>query len=180
MKDLADLKMMQDAEHLADAVWKMVISWNSFAKDALGVQIVKAADSVGANIAESFGRFHYGEKLQFLYYARGSVFESKYWLNRTLQRRLIRPVEHQTYADLLTSIARQINGFARDMKARRSTRSAPTQLRESNPVYHVLQRESPEETVIFSDFQLRWLEAGMDADNETLIAIRSNPLHTDS
>ncbi len=180
MKDLADLKMMQDAEHLADAVWKMVISWSAFAKDTLGVQTVKAADSIGANIAESFGRFHYGEKLQFLYYARGSVFESRYWLNRALQRRLISSDMHQSYAELLTSIARQINGFARNMKARRSTRSTPMQLRESPPVYHILQQESPEETVIFSEFQLQWLETAFDADNETLIAIRNNPLHTDS
>ncbi len=56
MKDLADLKMMQDAEHLADAVWKMVISWSAFAKDTLGVQTVKAADSIGANIADAVAR----------------------------------------------------------------------------------------------------------------------------
>ncbi len=177
MKDLADLKMMQDAESLADAVWDMVVSWNAFAKDTLGVQMVKAADSVGANIAESFGRFHYGEKIQFLYYARGSVFESKYWLNRALKRHLIHEQQHQAYADLLTGIARQINGFARDMKTRRSNQSTSTQLRERGPVYHILQQESPEETVIFSDFQLHWLESGMDADNETLSAIRNNPRH---
>ena len=77
-----DLKVLQAAETVADGIWKQVVRWDPFVRDTVGGQLAKAADSIGANIAEAFGRFHYGEKVQFLYYSRGSLFETKYWLNR--------------------------------------------------------------------------------------------------
>jgi four helix bundle protein len=61
-----DLRVPKAAEELADDLWQLVIGWDSFAKDVLGKQLARAADSIGANIAEAFGRYHYGEKLQFL------------------------------------------------------------------------------------------------------------------
>ena len=69
-------------------IWKRVVQWDEFAKDVVGKQMARSADFIGANIAESFGRFNFGEKLQFLYYSRGSIFETKYWLNRTQVRGL--------------------------------------------------------------------------------------------
>jgi four helix bundle protein len=46
-------------------------------KERYGIidQIRRASSSVGANIAEGFGRFHYKDKLKFYYNARGSVCE---------------------------------------------------------------------------------------------------------
>ncbi len=55
-----DLKVLKSAEAIADAVYKSAEGWNEFARDVVGKQIACAADSVGANIAESFGRFHFG------------------------------------------------------------------------------------------------------------------------
>ena len=81
-----ELRVLQAAEVIADAIWRQVVRWKPFERDTVGSQLTRAADSMGANVAESYGRFHYGEKLQFLYYARGSLFETKYWLNRTAAR----------------------------------------------------------------------------------------------
>ncbi len=75
---LEDLQVLKSAETIADSIWKRVAGWDNFAKDVVGRQITRSADSIGANIAESFGRFNFGEKLQFLYYSRGSLFETKY------------------------------------------------------------------------------------------------------
>src|SRR5690349_14889612 len=86
---LEELRVLQLAESVADAVWKQILLWDTFARDVVGSQLARAADSIGANIAEAFGRFNYGEKVQFLYYARGSLFETKYWLNRAKTRDLI-------------------------------------------------------------------------------------------
>jgi 23S rRNA-intervening sequence protein len=44
------------SEQLADEIWSIVIRWESFAKETVGKQLVKAADSIGANIAEGSGR----------------------------------------------------------------------------------------------------------------------------
>jgi four helix bundle protein len=58
-KGFQELRVYQLAERLADNIWKIVDEWDSFAKDTLGQQIVRSADSIGANIAEGVGRGSY-------------------------------------------------------------------------------------------------------------------------
>jgi four helix bundle protein len=115
-----DLQILKSAEVIADSIWKQVSQWDEFARDVVGKQITRSADSIGANIAESFGRFNFGEKLQFLYYSRGSLFETKYWLNRASVRELMKPNEVQKYVADLTSLARQLNTFAAGLKTVRA------------------------------------------------------------
>ena len=122
--ELEDLKILQSAENIADAVWKRVVQWNEFAKDVVGKQLARAVDSVGANIAESYGRYNYGEKLQFLYYSRGSLFEAKFWLNRALARELMQADEVKAYAARLSDVARQLNTFASSLKSQRKDNQA--------------------------------------------------------
>jgi four helix bundle protein len=86
---MEDLQLLQSAEAICDQIWTIVSRWNRFEKEALGTQLIRAADSIGANIAESYGRFSYGEKIQFLYYSRGSIDETKFWLRRCTSRALI-------------------------------------------------------------------------------------------
>src|SRR3990172_2095230 len=134
--ELEDLKILQNAENIADSVWKRVVQWEQFAKDVVGKQITRAVDSVGANIAESYGRFNYGEKLQFLYYSRGSLFETKYWLNRALVRELMKPEEVKEYAARLSDVARQLNMFANSLKSQRSeSKSQSKTIREPSAEY---------------------------------------------
>jgi four helix bundle protein len=125
-----DLQILKSAESVADSVWKSVSRWNEFAKDVVGKQLTRAVDSIGANIAESFGRYNFGEKLQFLYYARGSLFETKYWLNRVRERGLMKPDEVNVYVDALTQLARQLNTFASGLKTVRAEQPAKKSVRE--------------------------------------------------
>jgi four helix bundle protein len=115
-----DLQILKTAEEIADSLWKRVVQWDEFAKDVVGRQITRAADSIGANIAESFGRYHFGEKLQFLYYSRGSLYEIKFWLNRTKARSLMNSDEVQEFVEALTALARQLNTFASNLKTVKS------------------------------------------------------------
>jgi four helix bundle protein len=134
--ELEDLRVLKTAEGIADAVWKQVVGWDEFARDVVGKQLARATDSVGANIAESFGRFNYGEKLQFLYYSRGSLFETKYWLNRALIRGLIQAGEVEDYASRLTEVARQLNMFANSLKSqRRKNKPQSKSVREPEAEY---------------------------------------------
>jgi len=131
-----ELEVLRAAEAVADGIWRQVVRWKPFARDVVGGQLAKAGDSVGANIAEAYGRFHYGEKLQFLYYARGSLFETKYWLNRAQERQLMPSTQVQEYASQLTHLARQLNAFAADLKAQRNaSRSKPKTMREPAAEY---------------------------------------------
>ncbi len=152
-----DLRVLKSAEEIADSVWKIVVQWDEFAKDVVGKQIARSADSVGANIAESFGRFNFGEKLQFLYYSRGSIFETKYWLNRTRVRSLMEPDKVQEYVNRLTELARQLNTFASSLRTvRAEQKSKPSSVRESQAEYLTT---SPEEISdpLFTEEELNWL-----------------------
>ena len=41
------LRVYQLSEHLADQVWSIVLDWNVFARDTIGKQLVRSADSIG-------------------------------------------------------------------------------------------------------------------------------------
>ena len=152
-----DLRVLKSAEEIADSIWNIVVQWDDFAKEVVGKQIARSADSVGANIAESFGRFNFGEKLQFLYYSRGSIFETKYWLNRTRVRGLMKSDEVQGYVNRLTDLARQLNTFASSLKTVRAEQKSKTSaVREEQAEYLAIH---PEEipNPLFSEDDLNWL-----------------------
>jgi four helix bundle protein len=157
---LEDVRVLKSAEEIADAIYKVATHWDEFAQDVVGKQMARAADSIGANIAESFGRFHFGEKIQFLYYARGSVFETKYWLNRASTRGLISPNDAQSYIEGLTEIARQLNRYIANLKGQRSgeIKVAKT-VKESSVDYLVSHLPEDFPTVLFDETDIRWLES---------------------
>ena len=77
------------AMDLGERVWDIVDKWNYFAKDTVGKQLVRAADSVAANISEGYGRFFYKENKQLCYYSRGSLYETKTWLTKAHSRKFV-------------------------------------------------------------------------------------------
>lgn len=99
----------------------------------------------------------YGEKVQFLYYARGSLFETKYWLNRALARELISTEQMQDYASRLTGLARQLNAFASTLKSqRRGDQTQPKAVREAAGEY-VTEWINDATQPLFTKYELEWL-----------------------
>ena len=64
-------------------------SWDHFPKITVGKQLVDAADSISANIAEGYGRYSYKDNVRFVRIARGSLYETKNWLRRSFKRKLL-------------------------------------------------------------------------------------------
>jgi four helix bundle protein len=50
--------------------------------------LVRAADSIGANIAEANGRAKGPDQSRLLVIARGSIYETQHWLERARSRGL--------------------------------------------------------------------------------------------
>jgi four helix bundle protein len=96
---LEDLQVYQISMDLADIVHDQIIGWDNFYKYSTGQQLLKAADSVSSNISEGFGRFHFKDHKNFLYYSRGSLFETKTWLTKAYRRKLI---PHEVFNDLIS------------------------------------------------------------------------------
>jgi len=76
------LEVYQLAEAFGDEIWFVVHNWDYFAKDTVGKQMARSADSISANIAEGYGRYHYKENRNFCYFSRGSIIETKGWLKK--------------------------------------------------------------------------------------------------
>src|SRR5688500_6050287 len=86
---LEDFKAYNLAMELGEDVWAIVMAWGYFEKDTIGKQFVRAADSIAANLSEGLGRYHYKEAKNFSYYSRGSLFETKTWLRKAHNRKLV-------------------------------------------------------------------------------------------
>lgn len=100
--ELEELNIYKKAMAIGDKVWEIVNSWSYFEKDTMGKQLVKAVDSVAANISEGFGRYHFKENKNFLYYSRGSLVETKTWLTKAFERKLL---EVEEYTKLIKDIS---------------------------------------------------------------------------
>ena len=87
--DIDDLRVYQLAMQLAEKIWEIVIKWEAFAKYSTWKQYTEAADSIGANISEGFGRFHFKDSKNFLYYSRESLFETKTWTTKHITVNLL-------------------------------------------------------------------------------------------
>src|SRR5690606_11154147 len=79
-KRFESLDVDRPAEDLADGVWDLVVPCDEFARCTVGRQMVRAADSIGANIAEGCGRGTYKENRQFARVGRGSLNETRHFL----------------------------------------------------------------------------------------------------
>lgn len=77
VKSFLDLEIYQIAEAVAVEIDTLCRSKEQLRyKFKLVDQLVDAAVSMGSNIAEGFGRYHFREYINFLYYTRGSIDET--------------------------------------------------------------------------------------------------------
>ena len=83
------MQVYQLSEKLANEIWKIVKKWEYFAKDTVGKQIVRSADSIGANIAEGNGRYNILDNQRFVKIAKGSLYETIHWLRLACYRQLL-------------------------------------------------------------------------------------------
>jgi len=116
MNRIEELDIYQIAGRLADSVWDLYLGWEFFSKSTLGIQFCRSADSIPANIAEGFGRFFYKENLRFLYFARGALEETRNWLLRARNRRLITQGQFDELAQMVELLAKKLNAFINSIK----------------------------------------------------------------
>ena len=84
----------------------------------VGYQIIRAADSISANLAEGYGRFTPAERKLFYRYARGSFEETKAWLRKLIRREIITN-EAPQYKNIIDELGPKLklNAFIRSTKA---------------------------------------------------------------
>ena len=118
--DLEQLQVYNLAMELGDKVWKIVEKWNYFEKDTVGKQLVRAADSIASNISEGYGRFFFKDTINFLYYSRGSLFETKTWLVKANNRKMVKEKEYTELESLIKDLGIKLNNYISTIKRQSS------------------------------------------------------------
>jgi four helix bundle protein len=113
-----DLVAFRQAVELADDMHAAVRRWPPFDRGSIGMQLVRATESVGANIAEAYGRWHRADQRRQLYIARGSINETQYWISRAEAKALL-PSGTTDRAD---ELGRTLNGLIKAHARTGSTR----------------------------------------------------------
>jgi len=113
--DFENLKVYQLSENLADEIWDVVLRWDRFARDTVGCQIVRAADSIGANIAEGSGRGSFQDNRRFIRIARGSLKETQHFLRRAYKRKLLDDNQVHRIRPLVDNLAPMLNAYLRSI-----------------------------------------------------------------
>jgi four helix bundle protein len=114
-KSFEELRVYQQAEELADLVWDIVLAWQVLAKDTVGRQMIRAADSIGANIAEGHGRGSYQDNRRFVRIARGSLYETRHWLRRAYRRKLLSDEQVQELKAIIENLGPQLNAYLKSI-----------------------------------------------------------------
>jgi four helix bundle protein len=106
--DFRDLAAYRIAAELSDELYRVVGRWPPFDQWTMGIQMIRSADSVGANTAEASGRSTVPERRRFLLIARGSLHELEHWMSRAEARGVL-----EADTARLEELARTVNGLVR-------------------------------------------------------------------
>lgn len=109
--DLTELRVYQLAMRVGSDVWSIVEKWSWFEKQALGLQWIRSADSIAANISEGYGRYSYRENARFCYYARGSLRETETWLAKSAERNLAERSNAEDLSMRLDTLRRLLDNY---------------------------------------------------------------------
>ena len=114
--DFENLRVYQLAEQLANEIWKIVTTWEYFSKDTLGKQIVRSADSIGANIAEGNGRYNSKDNQRFVKIARGSLYETIHWLRLACYRKLVTTEQVNKIKPIIDELSPKLNAYLNSLR----------------------------------------------------------------
>jgi four helix bundle protein len=106
-----NLQVYRLSEDLADLIWEVVLRWDPLAQDTVGKQLIKAADSIGANIAEGTVRGSFAGNKRFARIARGSLFEVKHWLRRAYRRKLLSKSKTTSLQKLVRELTPKLSAY---------------------------------------------------------------------
>jgi len=115
---LEELRVYALSMEMGEKVWNIVVGWNYFEKDTVGKQLVRAVDSVAANLSEGFGRYHFKETINFGYYSRGSLYETRTWLTKANNRGLITDEVFREFMTEMDNIGVKLNNYIKSIGKR--------------------------------------------------------------
>jgi four helix bundle protein len=110
--ELKNLEVYQLSRKLSSIAWGIFCRMNFEDKKHIGDQFLRAVDSIGANVAEGYGRYHYLDKVRFYYNSRGSHYEAfTHWLELMYERQKISEAEFASIGETALILRIKLNNF---------------------------------------------------------------------
>lgn len=114
-----NLEIWQEAQRLCIMIYKLSSTFPKEEIYNLVSQIRRAALSVPTNIAESHGRRHYLDKVNFLYNARGSIEEVRSLLYTSQSLGYMNEEGRKTINDEYETLSKRINAYIKTIKVKK-------------------------------------------------------------
>jgi len=111
VKLIYELDVYKLAEDLSDMIWDDFDKWSHKVQNTIGYQIIRAADSIAANIAEGYGRYTPADRKKFYLYSRGSFEETKAWLRKLIRRKVLPESDTKKYKTIIDQFGPKLNAF---------------------------------------------------------------------
>ncbi|MFD0750733.1 four helix bundle protein [Mucilaginibacter calamicampi] len=111
MSTFSDLEVWKKSRILRNAIFELTKSFPGEEKYRLSDQIIRSSRSIGNNIAEGYGRFHFADEVKFLLNARGSATETIDHLIIALDNKYISEDTFEKFKTDCDECAKLINGY---------------------------------------------------------------------
>lgn len=110
---IEELEVYQRASALSDQVFRAASKWDAFSKDTIGKQLVRATDSISANLVEGDARGTGRDTIRFFHISRASAREARHFVQRAAVRDLLPKDQAKEIVQELTEVAKMINALIR-------------------------------------------------------------------
>ena len=110
-QNIDELEIYHRSLDLADRIWHLVVEWTKFGRETLGYQIVRASDGIASNISAGYGRYFFKENRIHCYVARGSLYETKTFLIKAKNRKLLTLQDYTSICGDLEQLIAKLNAY---------------------------------------------------------------------
>jgi four helix bundle protein len=120
MASFTDLEVWKQSRKIRNWVSELSKKFPSEEKYRLADQIIRSSRSIGNNVAEGHGRFHYQDNIRFCIMARGSLSETLDHLIIALDEKIIKEEVLISFQAEYESCLRLLNGYIQYLKNKKS------------------------------------------------------------
>ena len=121
MASFTELETWKQSRKIRNIVSDLVKSFPGEEKFRLTDQIIRSSRSIGNNLAEGHGRFHYQDNIRFCIMARGSLTETLDHMIIALDEKIITEEVLQSFQPDYESCLKLINGYIQYLKSKKSS-----------------------------------------------------------
>jgi four helix bundle protein len=119
MASFTELEVWKQARKIRQAIAELVKNFPQEEKFRLTDQVIRSSRSIGNNLAEGHGRYHYQDNIRFCITARGSLAETLDHLLIALDEKYITVEAIHTFNAEYDCCLKLLNGYISYLKAKK-------------------------------------------------------------